>query len=89
MKYNRKNRAIVFGILVGLASIYALASYFNLDSGQLGEFLLGTVLFCAGIVLLAVCVIVLFKLPGVLLRARQRKQNTNPEQRPEQEKDEI
>ena len=87
MKYNRKNRAIVFGILVGAASIFALSSYFNIDGGQLGEFLLGTLLFLVGIVLLAVCMIVLLKLPGLLLRARQRKQRRDPAQQAEREKD--
>jgi hypothetical protein len=69
MKYNRKNRTIVSGILVGVASIGAVASFFNVDWQEIGGFLLATLLFFAGIVLLALLTVVGFKLAGKLYRA--------------------
>lgn len=67
MKYNRKNRAVISGLLVGLASIYAIASYFDVGVGELNDFLLNTLLMVAGIMLLAVLAVVALKLAGRLL----------------------
>lgn len=68
LKYNRKNRAIVSGIMVGLASIYAVASYFNVEWAELNSFMLSTLLFFVTIVLLAVAAILLIKGLGRLIR---------------------
>ena len=71
MKYNRKNRAIVSGILVGLASIAAIAVYFDLEMNEVNRFLVGTVLFFIGIVALAaLCVVVVKGLGKLLGRGR-------------------
>lgn len=68
MKYNRKNRAIVSGIMVGVASIYAVASYFQVEWSELNSFMLATLLFFASIVLLSAIAIVVLKILGALLR---------------------
>jgi len=73
MKYNRKNRAIVSGIMVGVASIYAVASYFKVEWSELNSFMLATLLFCSGILLLAVLAIVLLKTAGALLNLLRRQ----------------
>lgn len=73
LRYNRKNRAIVSGILVGIASIYAIASHFDLSFGQLNDFLLATLLFFAGIVLLAALALVVFKSIARLARGKREK----------------
>lgn len=67
-KYNRKNRAILSGIMVGLASIFAVASYFDVQWDELQGFMLGTLLFFATILVLALVAILLFKGTGSLLR---------------------
>jgi hypothetical protein len=67
-KFNRKNRAVLSGMLVGIASIYAVANYFSLDWSELGSFLLGTLLFFGSIVLLAALALAVFKLISRLVR---------------------
>ena len=66
-KFNRKNRAVVSGILVGLASIYAVAGYFDLEWAELGSLMLGTILFFAAIVLLAALAVLSMKLVSRLI----------------------
>lgn len=56
------------GVLVGLASIGAVASYFSLDWSELYGFMMATLVFVAGIVVLALVAVVLVKLTGRLLR---------------------
>jgi hypothetical protein len=70
---NRKNRAVISGILVGLASIYAVAFHFNLDMATLNNFMLSTLLFFAVIVLLAAVTVLLFKGISTLLRSHKHK----------------
>jgi len=67
-KYNRKNRAIVSGIMVGVASIFAVASYFKVEWAELQGFMLGTLLFFVTILIFAVAAILLFKGIASLLR---------------------
>jgi hypothetical protein len=74
-KFNRKTRAAISGMLVGIASIYAVANYFELDWAELGSFLLGTLLFFGSIVLLAAIAVTLFKLIGRLLRGKAGTQD--------------
>lgn len=69
-KYSRKNRAIISGIGVGLASIYIIASHFNVDFSELNRFMLTTVFFFAGIVLLAAVTVLVLKGLARLLRSR-------------------
>lgn len=75
-RYNRKNRAIISGILVGVASIFALASHFDLEFSDLSGFMLATLLFFVLIVLLAALTLLLFKgLPWLWRRIADRKQH--------------
>lgn len=60
-RYSKKNRAILSGIGVGIASIYAIASHFDLDFSTLNGFLLGTLAFFATIVLLAALALLTIK----------------------------
>lgn len=60
-KRNKKNRAIVSGILVGLASIFAIASQFDLELNVLNSFMISTLLFIFFIVLLAALAVLAFK----------------------------
>lgn len=69
-KYSRKNRAIISGIGVGLASIYIIASHFNVDFSELNRFMLTTVFFFVGIVLLAAVTVLVLKGLARLLRRR-------------------
>lgn len=81
MKYNRKNRAMVSGVMVGVASIYAVASYFKVDWSELGGFMLSTLLFVVGIVLLAVLAIILLKGAGALLGLLRRQSDDDSNKR--------
>jgi len=72
-RFNRKNRAVISGILVGLASIYAVAMHFKLDMATLNTFMLSTLLFFAVIVLLAGVTVLLFKGIAALLRSRKHE----------------
>lgn len=78
MKYNKKNRAVISGLLVGLASIYAVASYFDVGMAELNDFLLYTLLMVAGIVLLALLAVVALKLAGRLFGLLRRHQDDSP-----------
>lgn len=70
-RFNRKNRAVISGILVGLASIYLVALHFELDFATLNNFLLSTLLLLAGIVLLAGVTVLLFKGISAVLRGKR------------------
>ena len=71
MKINRKNRAVLSGLLVGVASVYAVAGYFDISWSELGSFMLATLLFLGGIVLLAASAVLILKLFGRLLQGSQ------------------
>jgi hypothetical protein len=81
MKYNRKNRAVISGLLVGVASIFAVASYFDLEFAEINGFVLSTLLFFGGIVLLALCAVVLFKLVGKLFALLRGSAQEEPRDR--------
>lgn len=68
MKYSKKNRAMVSGILVGIASIGAVASYFNVEWSELTSFMYASVLFVFAILVLAAVTVVVIKLVGRLLK---------------------
>ena len=60
-KGNRKNRTIVTGILVGIASIIVVTVYVDIPREQVIEFLVATFMFVLGIILLAVVAIIVLK----------------------------
>jgi hypothetical protein len=65
----RKNSLGMFsGLALGLASIYALAVYFNLTADELKGFVLSTATLLAAMFILAVLLVGLIKLSGKLLR---------------------
>jgi uncharacterized membrane protein YuzA (DUF378 family) len=78
-KYNRKNRAIVSGIFVGLASIYAIASHFKVEISELSSFMVTTVLFFLLIVGLAAVTVVAFKVLARLLRGKDTDTDDKPD----------
>jgi hypothetical protein len=69
-RIKRKTRAILSGLGVGLASIYFIAYYFNVELGTLNSFLFGTLLFFVSVVLLAAIAVVVFKLLARLFGGR-------------------
>lgn len=70
-RYSKKNRAIISGIGVGLASIFAIASHFDLEMDEITQFMVATLTFFVGIVLLAACTVLLFKGLARLLRGKR------------------
>lgn len=68
MKFSKKNRTMLSGILVGMASIGAVAAYFDVDWNELTGFLFTSVVFVFGILVLAAATVAIFKLVGYLLR---------------------
>jgi len=67
-KITKKNRMVLSGLLVGLASLGAVASYFDLNQDEMRRALIITLGGFAGIVLLAALAVVLIKLPGIIMR---------------------
>ena len=82
IKISKKTRMTISGLLVGLASIVAVASYFNLDWAQMQQAVIFTLAGFVTIVLLAGLTVLLIKLPGILMR---RLQADKPDQDSEQE----
>lgn len=68
-RISRKNRNIISGILVGLASIYALVVYFDIPRDDLNEFFFATLLFFLAILVLAIVSLSLLKGLAALKRA--------------------
>ena len=68
-KMNRKTRNVISGILVGLASVFAIINFADVPPGEVKDFLLATALFFFGIVLLAFLAVTVFKLLGWAGRA--------------------
>lgn len=69
-KYSKRNRAIISGFLVGLASIYLIAEHFNVELSELNSFMITTVVLFLMIVALAAVTVLLFKGVARLLRGR-------------------
>lgn len=69
-KVNRKTRAVISGILVGVASIYLVAHQFDVDLSTLNNFMLSTLLFFGVIILLAAVTVLLIKGIGRLLHGK-------------------
>jgi hypothetical protein len=63
-KLSKKTRNIISGIMVGFASIYAVASYYKVPQSEINQIFLSTGLLVLGIMLLAITGIALVK--GIL-----------------------
>jgi multisubunit Na+/H+ antiporter MnhE subunit len=70
-KYSKRNRAIISGFLVGLASIYLIAEHFNVELSELNSFMITTIVLFLLIVVLAAVAVVVFKVLGRLLRGKE------------------
>jgi len=68
-KLSKKNRNTISGLLVGVASLYAVSTYMEVPQQELNRFLLSTILFFVFILVLAGLAITILKLLG---RARER-----------------
>ena len=68
-KMNRKTRNVISGILVGLASIFAVINFAEVPAEEVRDFLLSTALFFIAIVVLAFVAVSVFKLLGWLGKA--------------------
>lgn len=77
-KYSKRNRAILSGFLVGLASIYLIAEHFNVELSELNSFMLTTVVLFLLIVLLAALTVVAFKGVAHLLRGKDENDDAGP-----------
>ena len=87
-KVSRKTRAVISGILVGVASIYLVADQFNVDLSTLNSYMLSTLLFFGVIILLAATTVLLLKGIGRLLRGTpQAPSAPDHEQEQRQEKE--
>jgi hypothetical protein len=69
-KYSKRNRAILSGFLVGLASIYLIAEHFNVELSELNSFMVTTIVLFLVIVGLAAITVALFKGLAHLLRGK-------------------
>lgn len=69
-KYSKRNRAILSGFLVGLASIYLIAEHFNVELSELNSFMITTLVLFVLIVALAAVAVALFKGVARLLRGK-------------------
>jgi phosphotransferase system glucose/maltose/N-acetylglucosamine-specific IIC component len=61
-KINKKTRNVISGILVGIASVYAVINFADIPAQDVRSFILATVLFIVGIVVLALLAVSVFKL---------------------------
>ena len=65
-KISKKTRNVISGILVGIASVYAVVNFADIPAQEVRSFILTTVLFIVGIVVLALLAVSTFKLLGWL-----------------------
>lgn len=61
-KMNKKTRNTISGVLVGIASVFAVINFADIPAAQVRNFMLATLLFFTGIVLLALLAVSAFKL---------------------------
>ena len=61
-KMNKKTRNVVSGIMVSIAAIFAVISFTDIPESDVQSFILSTVIFFIGIVLLALVAVSIFKL---------------------------
>jgi hypothetical protein len=74
-KMNKKTRNVLSGILVSIASLFAVINFAELPAGEVGNFMFSTTVFFLGIVLLALVTVSLFKLLGMLRNSLNRKKD--------------
>lgn len=72
----------MIGLLgVGAAALFGVTFWFDLTREELLQFLMGTLIFVAGVVLLAAVMVAVLKLPGILRRTvklnRQKPDDRN------------
>lgn len=77
-KYSKRNRAIISGFLVGLASIYLIAEHFNVELSELNSFMVTTIVLFLLIVGLAAVTVVVFKVLVRLLRRKDDHDDAGP-----------
>lgn len=68
LKIRKKTSAVLAGIAVGLACLWAVASWQDLSPQQLLNMLLGSILLVGGIMIAALCLVAAFSLLKKLLR---------------------
>ncbi len=59
--FGKKNRTIISGILVGLASVYAVSEYANVPQTELNNFFITAAVFVFSIIILAITAVLLVK----------------------------
>jgi hypothetical protein len=74
-KMNKKTRNVLSGILVSIASLFAVINFAEIPAGEVRNFIFSTVLFFLGIVFLALVTVSLIKLPGLLRNSLNRKKD--------------
>ncbi len=77
-KYSKRNRAILSGFLVGLASIYLIAEHFNVELSELNSFMVTTIVLFLLIVALAAVTVAVFKVLARLLRGKDDSDDAGP-----------
>ena len=80
-KLSKKNRNSLSGILVGLASIYAVSVYLDISREQLGGIFISSLLLFSMILILAILTIVVLKLAGRLIQKMADKSIEDTEER--------
>lgn len=68
-KINKKTRNVISGILVGLASLFAIINFAEIPFEDVRNFVLTTLLFILAIVFLALLAVSFFKLLGWLKKS--------------------
>jgi hypothetical protein len=77
-KMDKKTRNVLSGILVGIASLYAVINFADVSAIEVRNFIFSTALFILGIVLLALLAVSLIKLPGLLKNSLSKEKDLNP-----------
>jgi hypothetical protein len=77
-KMNKKTRNVLSGILVGIASLYAVINFADVPAIEVRNFIFSTALFILGIVLLALVTVSLIKLPGLLKNSLNKEKDLSP-----------
>ena len=73
---NKKTRNVLSGLLVGLASVFAIINFADIPADEAGKFLLSTAIFFFSIVILAFVAVSFFKLLGWLRTAMTSSEKT-------------
>ena len=81
-KLSKKNRNTISGLLVGLASLYAISVYMGISREELRNFLTSTLLFFALILVLAILAI-----SGIKLLSKLKQKLSTPIEDSDHDKD--